>query len=231
MALREVGARLFGHGLVADLGGALLRLVDEAARVIRTLPHADFFDQSDEEITRSVAAWIMLEPLQLHRDRAIPQIECRMVEDRSDNLSDQSGRGYVPGFRMTLTVPFSGSPELWRLRPTPYNVIAPCGRIDGCELVIGTDVPLSGADEATGQVGRVLALIEDNIDRQQVQIERSLHELPRRLLPIVRERRRRLSIAAEMLGTLSVFPRRTSDGHRNRLESLSAVSTTKPCSR
>ena len=128
---------LFSAGeLRKALEAAKTRLREE----VLNAPEDYLLDVDLDEWVQHLAANHLIEPLVLRREEMyfedLGEVQVDVRYDHSLRaISDMSRPAYVVGRAAELHVPFSGEPELLRLRPNMFGPGLPRGRIENFEIV------------------------------------------------------------------------------------------------
>lgn len=157
---------------------------------------------SPETLTEYIEAQLHVEPLKIYQDR----MEMDPTEISIDVSDDPRRAGYglgrpmiAPGVRTTVSIPFTGDPELWRLRPNSFSSMFPYGEVrlnsrsGQNHLEVHVEQPSDvGTDTTVDQIRRQIDLIEKYISWQQNEIERFNNEIESIALREVEARRSRI---------------------------------------
>lgn len=141
-----IGDILFYKG---DLDAGLRHQITQLPAAVDKISEQTFNAMSDEEIANLILKDFSIEPLTLHTDKADAK-----VEEGAAEITDgfryhlPNGPIKVPGLKASKWTPFSGDPQLWKLKPNRYTLNPPRGEVRGNTLVIGITVPEAQADEA-----------------------------------------------------------------------------------
>jgi len=120
---------LFYNG---DLYGVLRSLIAQIPEKVDAIPKDQFLASSEEDILENIIAQVEIDPLIIYEDR--------MEQEPREKKMDVSGsrervffgdRGpiYVDAVEITISIPFTGDPALWKLRPGHYTSVFPHGHI------------------------------------------------------------------------------------------------------
>jgi len=198
--MAQIGDILFYKG---DLDAGLRHQITLLPAAVDKISKQVFSAQSDEEIAELILKDFRVEPLILHTDEAESKVEEDFAEIR-DNFRYHlpNGSMKVPGLKASKWIPFSGDPQLWRLKPNRYTLSPPYGEVQGNTLIIGMTVPEAQADEAKQHIDRTLAQIPGYLDAQRSQVEEYNSKLPTEVGRLIQQRRDRLGTAADLLKKL-----------------------------
>jgi len=180
---------------------------------VNSIPRDQFLASSDEEIIAHVHAKKVVESIKLHEERIEmeqEEIQLDVSSSHERNPFARSGPLYIPGFRIRVTIPFSGDPALWKLRPSSYKSVLPLGNIrrparsgEGYfEMVFEqpADVP---PERLKAELDRNLGLIRDYLSYQESDVDHQNSQLVTLIRQEIQARRERLEKQdgiARMLG-------------------------------
>jgi hypothetical protein len=155
-----------------------------------------------EEIVDHIFSKIYVEPITIYKDK--------MVHDRDEIKIDiqgwpgriipRDGPYFVPGIRLTISLPFSGDANLWQLRPNLWSSVPPHGVVKyGFEGIGNLDMFFEQMiSEPLEQFGRDrdqnLDLIQKYLTSQREIIDQFNKDLPDTIRVLIEARRKRLLI-------------------------------------
>lgn len=196
-----LGDLLFYRRDQVDLDTALRAQAEQLRGKVDALPDRIFRERNDQEITQELAVSEAIEPLTLdftHAKAAVSEVEVEV----EDQFGFRRGLVRVAGFRVTKTVPFTGDPELWKLRTNPYHHNPPRGEVRGRSLIIGIEVPAQQTDEAERYIDRTIGALPEWLGRSRAQVEAHNARIASLVMPFVQQRRARLAQASDLLKKL-----------------------------
>lgn len=196
-----LGELLFYRRDQVDLDAVLRHNVTLLRDVIDRIPEREFSSKTDDEIAAEVAESQKIIPLEVHFDKATPNVEETRVEVH-DQFGFGRGNASVPGLKATKAIPFTGDAKLWFLRTNPFNMNPPHGLVQGGKLIIGIEVPAQQAEEAKRYIDGVIASLPEYLGWQRAQIENYNKTLASQAFPWIQQRRGRLSQANDLLKKL-----------------------------
>lgn len=101
---------------------------------------------------------------EVHRDRAhVDQSEAQIDVSRDPRRAlfiDREGPVYVRGTKVTLTVPFSGDPNIFKCRASTYTTAPPMAQVHGGEILIVMHVLDEDGEQVRQRLEGTLAEIE-----------------------------------------------------------------------
>jgi len=168
---------------------------------VDAIPEKVFSAKPDDEIVALIVKDAMIEPLAVDLQAARANVQETEVEVH-DRFGFDRGPVRVPGLQATKSIPFTGDPALWRLRPNSFDLNPPRGEVRGNNLVIGMTVPASQPDEAARYIDERIAKIPIHIQRQEAQLTQHNASLNGHVMQCVKTRRQRLGSAADLLKKL-----------------------------
>lgn len=204
---------LFTRGSLDDVLRALRE--KRVQELVEQIPRDQFCASADDQIVEHVTSKIEITPLTIYEDR--------MEMDQNEGKMDVSGHWdrnsfrdhgpiYTASVRVTVTIPFTGDPNLWQLYPNPRRLSAPRATIrqpgrDGVGyLDIAMEHPADG-DPA----GRFKRHLEETLEdlrfalaNQAKQIKQFHQALPDRIRQIVERRRKYLEQHDEVKKVLDI---------------------------
>jgi len=115
-----------------DLSEVLRSQIAQIPKKVDAIPKDQFLASSEEDILENIIAQVEINPLAIYEDR--------MEQEPKETKIDVSGskervffgdRGpiYVDAIEVTISIPFTGDPGLWNLRPGHYTSVFPHGNI------------------------------------------------------------------------------------------------------
>ncbi|KUL94296.1 hypothetical protein DK26_14855 [Bosea sp. WAO] len=195
-----IGDILFYKG---DLDAGLRHQFTLLPAAVDKISEPTFNAKSDEEIVELVLKDFRVEPLTLHTDQAEAKVEEGQAETRDHfRYHLPNGPMKVPGLKASKRIPFSGDPQLWKLKPNRYTLNPPYGEVRSNTLIIGITVPAAQANEAKEHIDSTLAKIPDYLNAQRAQLDEYNARLPAEVARLIQQRRGRLGTAAELLKKL-----------------------------
>lgn len=180
---------------------------------VDSIPEAQFLAASDDAITDHVVSEIQVHPLELmEQDARMQQEETKL--DVSHFYADRFGHCdepiVTPAQRVTVSIPFSGDPMLWKLRPSSYQLSFPRGEVRKTHELAGfldivIELPSECAPEQYKQdLHRTLQDLRSFLGNQRTDIERLNASLPARVRQAVVSRRSRLEKHSNVAQVLAI---------------------------
>jgi hypothetical protein len=133
-----------------DLGDVLRQRTQSARDLVDRIPEDQFLNSPVDDVIEHVASQIRLTPIELYRDRArMEQSETQqgVSHHLGRNAFRRRGPIMVPAVRVVVSIPYTGDPILWRLRPSAFHMSHPeaeasaAGRNEAGQLRITLEQP------------------------------------------------------------------------------------------
>lgn len=175
---------------------------------------------TDDEIVAHVVSEFRVEPLTIHEDRAEAE-HAETAVDVSHHFEravyDRSQPCLVKGNQITAHVPFTGDPELFRLRTSRYNYNPPRGRVRksgdaGGTVVMWLALPADLDERQFNQwIGQRLNGLREYADWSRNDVEAFNKTLEGQACAAIGARRHQLERQGDLLKNLSIPLRRRAD--------------------
>ena len=196
-----------------DLHGTLDNHIRQISEKVNAITKDQFFASPEEDLVEHIFGEMRIEPITLYED----SMEMEQTETRIDvsgyrdrNPFGDRGPIYVQGIRVVVSVPFTGDPVLWKLRPNSYQSVFPradvrepygetAGHIN-LEFQQPTDSP---PEKIKQDLDNELRSIRFYVDAQRNQVEQFNNMAPDAIRKAVKARRERLKThdgVADLLG-------------------------------
>ena len=120
-----------------DLDQGLTNTLRSILEKVETIPENQFRSMEREEIIESIRSELEIVPLVIYEDRKTIEGRETEVEGRMDygrDIRDSYEPYMVKGIEVTVSIPFTGDPELWRCKPNSFMSSVPRGRIIAPDL-------------------------------------------------------------------------------------------------
>ncbi|MBI2471152.1 MAG: hypothetical protein HYV59_07910 [Planctomycetes bacterium] len=111
-----------------DLGATLRNQTAQIAAKVDGINKDQVRATPEDDLVQHIFAEFEIVPLTLHEDSTeMEQHETRVdvSGDRDQNVFGDRGPIYVSGIRVVVTIPYSGNPALWKLRPNQWQSVFP----------------------------------------------------------------------------------------------------------
>lgn len=169
---------LFYEGDLDDtLQGHFAKIQDR----VEAIPEADLFREEEASLIELVRNDFVVVPLTIDETNLTMTREETKVDvsgDRSRYFSMGDGPHYVAGIRVRISVPFTGDPILWKLKPSTWTSVLPYGDVmsrhgqrDGT-LEVTIEYPADmGPEEAKKRFDENMKTMRFYIENQRKQVE------------------------------------------------------------
>lgn len=186
----------------SELDTALRSQVASVRDRVDGIPRDQFLATPEDTLVEHIRSSMEVEPIQLHEDAIVmdqqeTKIDVSRWPDR--NVFREPGPIFVAGIQITVTIPFSGDPQLWKLRPNPCQMSFPHGivRAPGTNGLGNLDMVFSqpsdlSADALKQGLDKSMRDIRSHLESQRRQIEQHNASLPKAIRQVVQARRARL---------------------------------------
>lgn len=174
-----------------------------AASIVDEIPQERFLISTDEQLVDYVETQVRVEPVELHEEaRVMQQEECQVDVSgdlRRDSRDGRSGPVYFPGTRVTITIPFTGEPWIFRYRTSrfwhayPHADVKETRGRQPAQLVIVFEHPHDANPEQFKQdFEREIDLIRGFLGNAKGEVEAYNQQLPGIIQSAILHRRQRL---------------------------------------
>ena len=188
---------------------------------VNAIPKARFLNTDDDKIVEHIISEMEVQPIELHKEaKVMEQQETQVdVSHRMEYAVFSNGRPIkAPGLRVTVSIPFTGDPMLWKLKPNRWQTTFPRGEVrqpgtDGIGyLDITIEQPSNTAPETYKNIlDSNLRSVRFYLEAQKEQIDQKSKELPGNVREAVTRRRERLKAHAGVIQALNI-PLKKRDG-------------------
>ena len=116
------------HDLSAVLRGNLDRVKD----TVDSISEKQFLNSNDEEIFEHVFSKLRVLPIDLNEDlMEMDNQETRIdvSQDRNRNILNRGRPFNISGLKITVSIPYTGNPDLWKCQPNSWKSIYPSAQI------------------------------------------------------------------------------------------------------
>jgi len=198
---------LFSGGDLASGLDANMRRIRE---LVEAIPREQFLATSADTLCDHTVTQLSVDPLVLHEDQmTMEHGETKIdVTNRFEYGGSLDGRPVMAdGHLLKFFVPFSGDPDLWKLRPSTFSLNPPRGDIDSRrKLLTLSFANTSQSDQAwfKQQLEGALTSIRQSIATQSTQIQQYNASLPRAVQEAVSHRREQVSRLHGLVASFSI---------------------------
>ncbi len=169
----------------------------KAVAKVDGIPEAQFLAASDDTITEHVVSEMQVHPLEL-------------IEQNARMQQQETKLDGAPAQRVTVSIPFSGDPTLWKVRPSSYQLSFPRGIVRTTGELAGfldivIELPSEFAPEQYKQhLDGTLQDIRSFLRNQKSDIDQLNASLPARVRQAVVARRSRLEKHSKVAQILAI---------------------------
>ena len=204
-----------------DLDATLRAYAARIPDLVDSIPKTQLLATPEEDLIEALVSQVEISPLVLYEDGMEMEpkeskIDASQWRDR--NPFRESGPIYVAGVEVTVSIPFSGDPSLWTLRPSPWSTVFPRGRItppggDGIGyLHLDFAQPIDTPDDALKrQLDKDLQSIRYYVGNQSGQVVAFNNNAPSLIRQQVTARKQRLKAQEGIVQRLGIPLKRRSD--------------------
>jgi hypothetical protein len=202
-----------------DMHSVLEAQRQKAKVAVEALTPAHVNAATDDEIVDNIVSRFRIEPLVIYADRA----EAEHQESETDvsqhfnrAVFDRSRPCMVKANQITVRIPFTGEPDLFKVRPSSFTLNPPRGCVQksgdhgGVVLITMTRPIDEGVDEFNRWMKSEVKSIEDYAATSRSDIERFNADLVQQVRGFVSARRTQLQKQGQLLATLAIPLRRSS---------------------
>lgn len=195
---------LFSDG---DLAATLESQLRSVKGLVERIPRDQFLATSVDTLVEHVHAQLAVDPLQIHEDQLqMEDGEAKIdVTGRFDYGAWGDGPVMAAGHRLRFYLPFSGDPQLWKMRPNASTSMPPHGDVDASRRVLIielTNTSNTPSEWYQNEFRRVLDGIREYVGWQRAMVTRHNEAIA----PAVREAVERRKAEIEKLhGLASAF--------------------------
>jgi hypothetical protein len=174
---------LFSEG---DLYSTLDAQSSAAGKSVEEIPREQFLATTVDTLVEHLCSKFAIEPLVIYEDKmTMDHKETRVeVTGRFDYDFGDGGRVFTPGHELVFYLPFTGDPQLWRMRPSTWSSMPPRGEVDSRQSVLVIRLTNTGnteADRFKQELQSQLSGIRQLIQSQSAMLSKYHSELPGRI--------------------------------------------------
>jgi len=204
-----------------DLGETLRQRALRIQQKVDSIPQDQFLSSPDDTLVQHIVPEFHIEPLTLYEDRMVmEQHETRVDVSRDWDRNPFGDRGpiHVSGIQVSISIPYTGDPGLWKLRPStwqstfPRASVTPTDRDGVGHVKLTASQPSDAGPERLKQfVDNTLRDIRFYIENQRRQVEQENQTVERRVREAIQARRTRLERHSGIVRALNI-PLRPREG-------------------
>jgi len=196
-----------------DLSGTLRNQVAQIPIIVDAIPKDQFLSSSEEDIFENIITQVEIGPLVIYEDR----MEMESRETKSDVSGSKErvffgdkGPIYLDAVEVTISIPFTGDPGLWDLRPDHWTSVFPHAKIHqpgkdgiGFLTIVFTQLKDESSNKIKSRFDEELERIRIYLKSQKGQIDSFNASAPDHIRGAIKARKKRLKTydgIVEMLG-------------------------------
>jgi hypothetical protein len=196
-----------------DLSATLRDQVAQIPIKVDAIPKDQFLASSEEDIFENIIAQVEIDPLVIYEDR----MEMEPKETKIDVSGSKErvffgdrGPIYIDGVEITISIPFTGDPVLWDLRPDHWMSVFPHAKIHqpgkdgiGFLIIVFTQLKDESANKIKSCFDEELERVKKYLKSQKGQIDSFNMSAPDHIRRAIKARMKRLKTydgIVEMLG-------------------------------
>lgn len=189
---------LFSDG---DLSDILTSMQQGARKLVDDIPKDQFLSNSTDDVVAHISAKLKPVPLKLYEDSKTmghAEVEIDVSDYPNRNVFRERGPINVPGVRVTVSIPYSGTYDLWKLKPNRFQTVFPRGQVThpnndgvGSLDIIAEQPNDENPEKIKESIERELQSIRVYVESQRQQIEQhnsSIESIVRQHVEARRER-------------------------------------------
>lgn len=189
---------LFNRGRVTDY---LRAQTDGISKAVDAINRDQFLNTSIDTLVEHLTSTLAIEPITLDlAGMAMDQEEIQVDANRYPMRVApfySGGPAWIPGIRLKISIPFTGSPDLFDLTPTSFQNIWPQGRVQSQlgrppHVEMEFERPADDTSDIKRQIEQELETLKFFVESQRRDINGWNAALPNRVREAVLARRERL---------------------------------------
>jgi len=194
-----------------DLNAAIRAQKEKAQEKVDSIRQDQFLSSDAAVLIDHVYSELEILPLELYDDQKemdTAETKVDVSHDPMRFIRSRSGPFYVPGLKVTVSIPYSGDPELWRCQPSTFTTAPPRGAMrkpnsDGIgylDIIIERPSDALDQDRLKSDLDREINEIKKYLGWINKDVEQGNQDLLRHIKQHIENRKERLkkhSIVAE----------------------------------
>jgi hypothetical protein len=192
MAWEKRDHTLFSRG---DLHATLENVTQRIVEDVEQTPEDHLLHADEEEWVAALVERRRLDVPKLGEPSMDPPREIQVDvsrETQSRWIDDPSTPTYIPGYRVTVHIPFTGDGAIFLLRPSTFSLSPPRAEVGQGELLDVVEYPHDRPVNIRGRAERLIQELESNLRHAQDDIERYNQTLERKARDAITQRRERI---------------------------------------
>lgn len=199
---------LFWEAAIFDV---LQQRQEEIKAEVAAIPASAFDEIPDKQLVREVATKFKLELPILEEDRICQssrEVDVDVSGDPMRLIWDRSRPFYVKAAEITVTIPFKGDVNLFRIRPSTFSTNPPRGEVEGTELHLSFRRIDNDGAALKRDFEQALASIKQHLGWLEQDVARFNGAIGTQIQGLVAQRKQAVAARAEMVAALGLPPRR-----------------------
>jgi len=204
-----------------DLDGTLHNCQNQVTSRVDQIQKDQLLATPEDDLVQHICDSMEVEPITLFEDSAeMEQHETKIDVSgyRDRNPFRDRGPIYVAGIRVVVSVPYTGDPTLWKMRPNSWQSVFPHAKVvhPGHDAVGHIDIEIEQpSDEPQDRIKQrlesELELIRFYLRSQKTQIEQFNAALPAKIRQAVQVRKERVRAHEGVVDLLGIPLKRRGD--------------------
>ncbi len=184
-----------------DLSNITRVLPEQVRKKVDEISKDQFLNTPEDDLISHCIETLQIEPLTIYKDQMEQEHSETKVDVSGDFRRATRGHGpcYISGIQITVSLPFTGDPSLWRISPHDlFTSPRPLGRIISRQANSGTvymvfEFPTDEqADQIRKRIEENLRYLDNCLNRQSQEIEKYNSMLPNPVRQAINTRRNRI---------------------------------------
>lgn len=208
--------------LQGDLSHVLERQKEEIKEYINSIPETQFLNTSIDELAEHVISKFEITPIEIYVDQQTMEQKEAKIDisyDRMRNIFGNPGPMYVNGIQITISTPYSGTKDLWYLKPnkwrsdgSPQANIKPIDQhgIGSFDIIINHEIN-QGVAEIKQKISNEISKIQFYLNAQKELLTPYNTQLTGIVRQAITDRRHRLNKNNDIASAIGIPLKRKSD--------------------
>lgn len=200
-----------------DLSRTLRNNLEKVQTEVDSIQERKFLHSDDDTLVEHIFSIMEMRPIELHEDSMTQDTKETQVDVRYDInrfIRDTSEPCYVPGLQITVSIPFTGDPNLWKYRPSTYTLNPPQANINTSSreafngyIDITFSCPsdtLEDGQSLRNELDEILNSIKSYLENIKRDLEAYNQQLPGKIRQCISDRRNRLQKHNKVIEALNI---------------------------
>lgn len=203
-----------------DFSSTLRNYLDRVPEEVNDIPKKKFLESTEDNIFEHVLEEMKLRPLNLDEENMVQEreeIKIDVTNDPRRNPFQDRGPVKVNGTRVTVSIPWTGDPKLWQIKPSKYDLNPPRGRIKEhsdykgiLEIVIEKQMTLILRNSRKSLI-KLLKKIRNYLENQRKDIDEANDKIESNVRSAISKRKNRLNKHDEIADALGIPLKKSGD--------------------